>query len=103
MMEEGIISMLYESGMPHSFWGEALSSFIHVSNRFTTTTLQGATPHEAFIEAKPDLSHLRVWGCTAYVLIQRDKCPLGSLGVHMEKCIFIEYPQGYKCFEVPQP
>ena len=80
-MEEGIISMLYESGMP-PFWGEALSSFIHVSNRFTTAALQGATPHEAFIGAKPDLSHLRVWGCTAYVLIQRDKRPLGSLGVH---------------------
>ena len=84
-MEEGIISMLYESGMPPSFWGEALSSFVHVSNRFTTAVLQGATPHEAFIGVKPDLSHLRVWGCTAYVLIQRDKRPLGSLGVHMEK------------------
>jgi hypothetical protein len=39
---------------------------------------------------------LRVWGCTAYVLIQKDKRPLGSLGAHMEKCIFIGYPPGYK-------
>ena len=83
-MEAGIISMLYESGMPPPFWGEALSSFIHVSNRFTTAALQGATPYEKFIGAKPDLSHLCVWGCTAYVLIQRKKRPLGSLGVHME-------------------
>ena len=104
-MEEGIISMLYESGMPPSFWGEALSSesFVHVSNRFTTAALQGTTHHEAFIGVKPDLSHLRVWGCTAYELIQRDKRPLGSLGVHMEKCIFIGYPQGYKGWKFYNP
>jgi hypothetical protein len=102
-MEEGVISMLYESGVPLSFWGEALSSFIHVSNRFTTAVLQGVTPHEAFLGTKPDLSHLCVWGCTAYVLIQRDKRPLGSLGAHMEKCIFIGYPQGYKGWKFYNP
>ena len=25
--------------------------------------------------------------------------PLGSLGAHMEKCIFIGYPQGYKAWK----
>jgi hypothetical protein len=73
MIEEGIISLLYESGMLPSFWGEAMALFIHVSNRVTTTSLQGATPYKAFYGSKPDLSHLCIWGCTAYVLIQRDK------------------------------
>jgi transposase InsO family protein len=68
-MEEGIISMLYESGMPPSFWGEALSSFIHVHNRVTTTALPDSTPYQSFLGSKPDLSMLHVWGCTAYVLI----------------------------------
>ena len=56
-MEEAIISMLYESGMP----------------------------------------------TTAYVLIQKDKRPLGSLGSHMNKCIFIGYPQGYKAWKFYNP
>jgi hypothetical protein len=102
-IEEGVISMLYESGMPPSFWGEAMASFIHVSNRVTTTSLQGSTPYEAFYGSKPDLSHLRVWGCIAYVLIQKDKRPLGSLGAHMEKCIFIGYVQGYKGWKFYNP
>jgi hypothetical protein len=102
-MEEGIISMLYESGMPPSFWGKALSSFIHTHNRVTTTTLPGSTPHKAFLGTKPDLSMLHVWGCTAYVLIQKDNRPLGSLGSHMEKCIFIGYPQGYKAWKFNNP
>jgi hypothetical protein len=46
---------------------------------------------------------LRVWGCTTYVLIQRDKQPLGSLGAHMEKCVFIGYPQGYKGWKFYNP
>jgi hypothetical protein len=95
-MEEGVVSMLYESGMPTAFWGEALAAFIHTSNKSFTSALPDKTSHEAFYGSKPDLSRLRVWGCTAYVLIQRDKCPLGSLGSHMEKCVFIGYPQCYK-------
>jgi hypothetical protein len=103
-----ITALLYiivdESGMPPSFWGEALSSFIHVHNRVTTTSvLPESTPYEAFLGSKPDISMLQVWGCTAYVLIRKDKRPLGSLGSHMEKCIFIGYPQGYKAWKFYSP
>src|SRR6267378_6693571 len=102
-MEEGVISMLYESGMPTAFWGKALAAFIHTRNRSSTSALPDQTPFEAFYGAKPDLSMLRVWGCTAYVLIQRDKRPLGSLGSHTEKCVFIGYPQGYKGWKFYNP
>ena len=102
-MEEGVVSMLYESGMPTAFWGEALATFIHTSNRLLTSALPDSTPHEAFLGSKPDLS-MRVWGCTAYVLIQRDKRLLGSLGTHMETCAFIGYyPQGYKGWKFYHP
>ena len=60
---------------------------------------QQNAPHELFLGNKPDVSMLRVWGCTAYVLVQKDKRPLGSLGSHMEKCIFIGYPDGYKAWK----
>ena len=102
-MEEGVVSMLYESGMPTAFWGEALATFIHTSNRLFTSALPDSTPHEAFYGTKPNLSMLRVWGCTAYVLIQRDKRLLGSLGTHMEKCVFLGYPQGYKGWKFYNP
>jgi hypothetical protein len=88
-MEEGIIAMLYEAGLPLSFWGEALASFIHVWNRVSTSAVTGKTPYEVFYKEKPDVSRLRVWGCVSYVHIQKDKRPHGSLGSHMEKCIFI--------------
>ena len=46
MMEEGVVSMLYESGMPTAFWGEALATFIHTSNRLFTSALPDSTPQD---------------------------------------------------------
>ena len=38
---------------------------------------------------KPDVSHLRVWKCIAYVHVQKDKC--NALAPHYEKCAFIGF------------
>ena len=102
-MEQGIISILHQAGLPLSFWGEALSTFIHIWNRTPTSAVPGKTPWETFYGKKPDLSMLRVWGCVAYVHIQRDKRVGGSLGSHMEKCIFIGYPPDYKGWKFYNP
>jgi hypothetical protein len=102
-MEQGIISMLHQAGLSLSFWGEALAAFIHVWNRTPTSAVPGKTPWESFYGTKPDLSMLRVWGCVAYVHIQKDKREWGSLGSHMEKCIFIGYPPDYKGWKFYNP
>jgi hypothetical protein len=100
-MGERITAMLSESQLPPSFWGECISSMVHVSNKLPTASLPGSTPFEAFYKRKPDISHLRVWGCTAYVHIQRDK--RNSLQPHYEKCVFIGYPAGYKGWKFYNP
>jgi hypothetical protein len=58
-------------------------------------------PHEAWFKRKPDISHLRVWGCLAYVHVQKDK--RRSLEPHMEKCVFVGYPSGYKGWKFYNP
>jgi hypothetical protein len=70
-------------------------SAVHVDNRCPTSALDGnITPYEVWHGRKPDVSHLRVWGCLAYVHVQKNKRK--ALQSHMEKCIFIGYPPGYK-------
>ena len=66
---------------------------MHVLDICPTSAVQGATSYELWNGKKPSVGHLRVWGCVAYVHIQRDK--RSKLDLHMEKCIFIEYPEGY--------
>jgi len=93
-IEEHVVAMLEESRLPPSFLGQAVAAYIHVWNRCSTTSLVSKTPFQLWHRKKPDVSHLRVWGCTAYVHIQKDKRT--GIGSHMEKCVFVGYPDGYK-------
>ena len=98
--QRGLIGQLRKVWFPYSLSlgclqhsGGRGTTFIHTSNRSFTSALPVCEPHEVFHGTKPDLSMFRVWGCTAYVLIERDKCPLWSLvGTQMEKCVFTGYP-----------
>jgi len=101
LFSERIVSLLNESGLPEKFWVECLASLVHVTNLCPTSALIGKTPHEVWYGKKPDVSHLRVWGCLAYVHIQKDKRE--KLGSHMAKCIFIGYPEGYKGWRFYNP
>ena len=85
--------MFDESGLAMAFWGEAFTALIHVWNRCPTVTVDDATPYQLWHGHKPNVSHLRVWGCTAYVHVQKDKHD--ALAPHYEKCAFIGYPQDY--------
>jgi len=101
-IQEHVVAMLDESGLPPSFLGQAVAAYIHVANRCATTSLLSkTTPYELWHRKKPDISHLRVWGCTAYVHIQKDKRT--GIGSHMEKCIFVGYPEGYKAWTFYNP
>jgi len=91
---ERITSLLSEANLPMQFWAEALIALTHIWNRCPTSALKGKTPYELWFKLKPDVSHLRVWGCLAYVHIQKDKRK--GFSPHMEKGIFIGYPDGYK-------
>src|SRR5437660_7975283 len=101
LISERITAMLDETGLSKAFWGECLASLVHVLNRCSTDALKDATPYSLWHGVKPDVSHLRVWGCTAYVLIQKDK--RHSLDSHVEKCVFIGYPEGYKGWKFFNP
>jgi hypothetical protein len=57
------------------------------------------THEEKFIGKKPDVSHLRMFGCIAYVHVFEEK--RSKLNPKAKKCIFIKYSleqKGYRCF-----
>ena len=98
-VEKSVVSILSESGLSTAFWVKR-----HWPLSFTPATDPSPQHSQVLHGTKPNLSMFRVWGCTAYVLIERDKCPLWSLvGTHMEKCVFIGYPQHYKGWKFYNP
>lgn len=62
-----IRSFLKEMNMPSSFWGEAARHSVYVLNRLSTRALSGMTPYEAWTGNKPDVGHIKVFGCVAHM------------------------------------
>lgn len=62
-------SMLKEKQLPSTLWGEVVRHSVYLLNRVPTRALSGKTPYEAWKNKKPNLEHLRVFGCVAYMKI----------------------------------
>lgn len=67
------VTLLQESHLPKCLWGEAVNTVIYVKNRIFTVAVKGKTPEEVWSGKKIDLSHLRVFGCAAYMHIPKQK------------------------------
>jgi len=62
-------AMRIHSGLPKSFWADAVNTAVYLINRGPSAALSFGIPEEAWTGKKPTLSHLRVFGCDAYVMI----------------------------------
>ena len=70
---EMVRTMLIESNLDQRFWGEAMSTAVYLRNRSPTKAVIGMTPHEALYREKPNVKHLRAFGCASYPLIMKDE------------------------------
>jgi transposase InsO family protein len=66
-------SMIYHANIPQKFWAEAISTAAYLRNRCPTSSFKGETPHERWFGVKPDVDHIRVFGCLVYMHIQDEK------------------------------
>ena len=88
-------SMLAETGLGQEFWAEATSTVVYLINRTSNSTLDFKLPEEVWSGNMPDLSHLRRFGCTAYVHVTQEKTsPRARQGA------FLGYPFGVKGYRV---
>ena len=60
-------TMLLEARLPERFWADAVATVVYILNRSPTKALTGKTPFEAWFGCRPNLSHLRRFGCDAYL------------------------------------
>eukprot|EP00253_Pinus_taeda_P036609 PITA_36609 len=66
-------SMLSSVGLGQEFWAEAVGTTCYLVNRSPSSALEDKTPQEVWIGNKSSLSHLRVFGCDAYVHVPKEK------------------------------
>ena len=82
-------SMMSLSTLPLSFWGYALETAAYILSMVSSKSVP-KTPMEMWTGRKLILSHIRIWGCPAYVL----KRSSDKLDAKSEFCWFVGYPKG---------
>jgi transposase InsO family protein len=94
-------SMLHHSGLPKTFWAEAVRTAVYIINVTPTTAMEGKTPQEAWSGVKPSVAHMRTFGCMAHAHVpaqRRQKWDGKSA-----KCIFLGYESGSKAYRLYDP
>ena len=83
--------MMSFATLPVSFWGLALETACYILNNVPSKSVT-KIPYEIWSGRAPKLSHLRVWGCPAYVKrLMTDK-----LGSRSDRYNFVGYPKESK-------
>ena len=67
---EAARSMLSHAGLGNIYWAEAVATATYLHNRMVSTALKiGETPYLLWYGEKPNLKHIRVFGCVVYTHI----------------------------------
>ena len=82
-------AMLSESKLPQSLWAVTLSTATYLRNGSPTKAVKGKTLYEAYHGKKPDVGHLRVFGCTAYAHVAKEERK--KLDITARRCVLVGY------------
>ena len=67
-------SMCHNACLPDSWWEFFFAHATHIYNWTPLHQHNWRTPYELLNKEVPDISHLRVLGCAAYVFLPEDVC-----------------------------
>jgi hypothetical protein len=78
-------SMLHDQSLPLYLWAEANATAIYLQNRSPHRILEKMTPKEAFTGRRPNVEHIRIFGCLTYSHVPSEKStkldPTGQQGI----------------------
>ena len=101
---EKVRAMLKEAGLDFRYWAVALLMAVYLKNLSPTKAVPGQVPAHAWTGQKPNVENLRVFGCLAFVHINRKKTK--KLRDRSKICIFMGYDdekKGFKLMDIDQP
>jgi hypothetical protein len=98
---EAVKTMIHDQDLPMCLWEEETMVGLYVHNRLSHSALGLKTPEEMFTGKKPEVSHLKIFGCPVFIHIPKEKRnkldPLGKKG------IFVGYCEVSKAFRIYIP
>jgi hypothetical protein len=95
---ETVRMLLFDAKLPSYLWEEAARTANYLTNRMPTIALLKTTPFGRYFRQKPDFSHLRTFGCAAFLHVQ--KC--SKLEPKSLQTVFLGYDKAtkaYRCYD----
>jgi len=90
-------AMLFDAGLPNTYWGDAILYATHALNRVPTRAIaDGLTPHKVFTGNRPSVAHLRIFGCKAHVHVPDEK--QWKLDAKSVECVFLGFTENRKAY-----
>ncbi|KAL8112462.1 hypothetical protein AgCh_019968 [Apium graveolens] len=94
-------SFLKEKSLPAIFWAEAVRYSVYILNRLPTRALSRVTPYEAWTGRKPDMGHIRIFGCLAHMKLPANQ--VTKLSNRSKMVIKLGKEPGSKAYRVYDP
>jgi len=95
---ECVRSMILAQRLKFEFWGKAVNTAVYIKNRCPTKALDSKTPQKTWSGRKPDVSHLRVFGCKVFAHVPDEKrIKLESKSM---LCVFLGYYESTKAYRL---
>jgi hypothetical protein len=95
---ESARSMITATNQSRELWAEASNCALYLRDRLIGKYLPEMTPYEAWFGRKPNLSHLRMFGCSAYMHIPAHEW--SKFSTRAQKCVFVGYCETQKEFRL---
>jgi len=93
-LDEGITTLLSQSGLSRVWWEDAASHFLYGKMRLPLSVTAPESLFSLFYGKKGSVGRLRPFGCLAYVHRQKDQ--RSAFESHAVQCVLIGYPVDYK-------
>lgn len=87
--------------LPNYLWGEAIRHFTYIINRVATRVLVLQTPYEAYKGRKPNIEHIRIFGCIAHTKV--DTPHLRKLDDRSRMLVHLGTEPGSKAYRLLNP
>ena len=93
-------SMLAGPGLPKRLWAEAIATACYLNNLLASHNNR-KSPLEIWTGNKPSAKHLKVYGCVAYIHIDKNK--RDKLDLNAKKGVFVGYRRSTKQYRILDP
>ncbi|KAI7959354.1 hypothetical protein MJO28_003145 [Puccinia striiformis f. sp. tritici] len=92
-------TLLATSGLPLTWWGEAVTTSVYLENRSPNSSIKFSSPYELWHGTPPDLSHLVPFGCRAITYLEKHGrfSKFSPLGV---EAIFLGYDEHHHSYKL---